>query len=405
MAKKAAKGPPDPLAAFKATAQKRWGKSLVIASDMPRKRDPKISTGNFALDIATFGGPPRGRISRYWGTPRSTKTGSSLNTVAEFQKRCCYCFDLGKCKCKGRKAAGVLWADLENKLADDLMIPWMEAHGINMDAMLLERPDSGDEVIDVLDMAIRHGIGLVVVDSIAHMVSKAEIEKPTEDGELPGRGAKLVNKAMRKWIIALSQRGFDNADQVPTVLLINQIRGTLSQYVPETMPGGKGQEFATSLDVRFHSSKSKWRFRSVKEDGSFSDLKKSDAKGSLASDATPDYQEVDYRVTTSSCCPAGRSGTYRYWLKNAYGRRKGDPDNIASLWTYAKRYDMVKATKGGYGIIIPDGWATEEEREMAPLCIAPKKDQGSDSAMALFRTDEAAQRKLWDVFVRELCKE
>jgi hypothetical protein len=66
---------------------------------------------------------------------------------------------------------------------------------------------------------------------------------------------------------------------------------------------------------------------------------------------------------------------------------------------------MVKATKGGYGIIIPEAWATEEEREMAPLCIAPKKDQGSDSAMALFRTDEAAQRKLWDVFVRELCKE
>lgn len=400
MAKKAAPKILDPLAIFKATAEKRWGKSLIIASDIPTKLLGRISTGNFALDIATFGGLPRGRISRFWGTPRSTKTGSCLNTVTQFQKLCCFCFQM-KCKCKGRRPAGVLWADLENKLADDLMIPWMEGHGIDTNSLLLERPDSGDEVIDVLDMAIRQGIGLVVVDSLAHMVPRAEIEKPVEDGELPGRMAKLVNKAMRKWIVALSQRGFEDAEKVPTVLLINQIRGTLSQYVPETLPGGKGQEFATSLDVRFHSSKSKWRFRSVKADGSWTDLKKSDVAGSKKEDATPDYQEVDYRVTTSSCCPSGRSGTYRYWLKNVYGRRKGDPDNIASLWNYAKRYEVFTKVKGGYALKVPEEWARTDEDKDLVLC----EGRVTDDVMANFRANPEAQQILWDLFVRELCKQ
>lgn len=402
--KKKAKAPLDPLSAFKATAEKRWGDSLVMASDIPRKHDSKQSTGNFALDVALFGGWARGRVNRAYGTERSTKTGSMLNTVAEFQKRCCYCFSVAACKCKNRRPAGVLWADLENKLADDLMIPWMKGHGIDMSAMLMERPESGDEVVDLFDMAIRQGIGLVVCDSIAHMTSQEEIEKPAEDGRTAPVSALLVNKAMRKWIVALSQRGFKNIDQTPTVLLINQIRGTLSKYTPEALPGGKGQTFATSLDVRFHSSKSKWRYRVVKADGSFSDLQKPEADKGRQQDVTPDYQEVDFRVTTSSCCPAGRYGTYRYWLKNAHGRRKGDPDNAATIWTYAKRYGLVTNVKGGYGIVIPEAWATEEEREIEPLCVAPRKDQGEDNVMRRFRQDADAQKRLWEVFVRELCK-
>jgi len=392
--------PPDPLQLFQLQAEKRWTKSIIRASDMPSREYPRISTGNFALDIATFGGWPRGRISRAWGTPRSTKSGSCLNTITAWQKHCAYCFARGPCKCSHRRPAGTLIADLENKLADSLMIDWMTDHGIDMSAVLFQRPDSGNEVIDLVDMAIRQGIGLVIVDSIAHMVSRAEIEKPTEDGELPGRSAKLVNKAMRKWVIALSQRGFEDVNKVPTIIIINQIRGTLSQYIPETLPGGKGQNFATSLDIRFSSSKSKWRFRSVKSDGTFTDLKKSDMEGAKKLDATPDYQEVDYRVTTSSCCPPGRSGTYRYWLKNTHGRRKGDPDNAASVWMYAKRYGLLTTGKEGRCLKIPEGWAQNDEERETEFC----NGRINDDVMQNFRNDDKAQQKLWDVFIRELCR-
>ena len=386
----------DPLEAFAKRAKKRWGSSIEIASEIPSQSCLKLSTGNFGLDIATFGGVPRGRISRYWGTPRSAKTGSSLNTIVEWQRRCAFCFNLDTCGCPNRKSAGTLWVDAENKLSDALMQPWMEGHGIDMSAVLFERPDSGDEIIDVLDDAIRQGVGLCVVDSIAHMVSKAEIQKAAEDGELPGRGAKLVNKAMRKWILALTQRGFDDPDKIPTIILINQIRGTLDKYIPETLPGGKGQTFATSLDVRFHSSKSKWRYRAVKDDGSWSDLKKPPTP-----DSTPDYQETDYRVTTSSVCPAGRYGTYRYWLQDKYGRRKGDPDNAATMVQYMNRYDLIQKIKGaGWGVVIPEEWATEEEREIGPLLCAEKKGELIES----FRVEEDVQRKIWSVFIRQLCQ-
>lgn len=385
----------NPFEAFKERSKKRWKSSITLASELPSQACKRISTGNFGLDIATYGGIPRGRISRFWGTPRSTKTGSCLNAVVEWQKHCCFCFSRDPCKCKKRAPAGALWVDAEGKLADDLMIPWMLGHGVNLDALLFERPDSGEEIIDAVDDAIRQGIGLIVIDSIAHMVTKAEIQKAAEDGDLPGRGAKLINKAMRKWVLAITQRGFEDVGTVPTLLIINQVRGTFDQYAPETLPGGRGQEFATSLDVRFYSSKSRRRYRSVKEDGSFSDLKKP-----ITPDSAPDYQETDYRITTSSMCPAGRYGTYNYWTLPSHGRRKGDPDNAAMMVVYMNRYKWFRKVKGGYAIHIPDEWV-KDDGEKEPILFAPKKDP----LIQLFRGDAVVQAKVRSVFIRELCRD
>lgn len=393
--KKVAPKRANPFLAYKKSAKTRWAESMTVGSDIETTDTPRISTGNFGLDIATYGGIPRGRVSCFYGLPRSTKTGSCLNVVVEWQKHCCFCFNRGPCDCAGRGPAGVLWVDAEGKLADSLMKPWMEGHGVDLDAVLFERPDSGEEIIDAVDDAIRQGVGLIVIDSIAHMVTKEEIVKAAEDGTLPGRGALLVNKAMRRWVVAMTQRGFNESGTIPTVLIINQIRGTFDKYNPEVTPGGKGKDFAMSLGVRFFSSKGRRRYRITKEDGSFKDVKIPPGP-----DVSPNYQDTDYKVTDSSMCPPGRYGSYNYWVKAGHGRRKGDPDNAAQLVRYLDRYNWIISGKGGYHIKVPEDWVVEAD-EVDPWLIAKKK-LGPGGIIDLFRFDTELQERVWRVMIRQL---
>lgn len=392
---KAVKASPGRVSAFKAfipVAAKRWGNSVCVGKDVPLLDVPRQSTGNFGLDLATFQGLPPG-ITMFWGTPRSTKTGSALNAAAEHQKRCGFCYQI-TCGCKDREPAGVLWVDAEGKTSDSLMIPWMVSHGIDMSALLIERPDSGNEVVDVVDAAIRAGIKFVVVDSIASMTSKDEIEKAAEDGRTMGRSAMLGNSAMRKWVTAQLQWGFEDLHP-PRVILINQIRATMNQYAPEALPGGTGQKYACRLMVRFHATKSRRRYRQTKPDGSFTDLKTQPNQDSI-----PDYQETDYRVTDSSQCPGGRYGCYNYWMRNAHGRRKGDPDNVAQMVTYLRRYKCLKSTKGGYAIKFPEEWI-QDAPEAEELCKGKLLDDVIQNLLA----DPVAQAMVWKVFIRELTRE
>jgi RecA/RadA recombinase len=379
------------LKAFAAVAKKRWQKSISVGSDIPLLDCPRLSTGNFGLDIATFGGLPPG-TSMFWGTPRSTKTGSSLNAAAEWQKRCAFCYQL-TCKCRDREPAGVLWVDAEGKTSDSIMIPWMRDHGICMDSLLIERPDSGNEIVDVVDAAIRSGIKFIVVDSIANLTVKDEIKKAAEDGITPGRGAMLGNSAMRKWTQAQVQWGF--SDDIPArVLLINQIRMTFNQYAPEALPGGIGQKYAIRLGVRFHSTKSRRRYRVTKEDGTFTDLQKAPNQDSI-----PNYQETDYRLTDTSQCPPGRYGSFNYWMTNAHGRRKGDPDNVAQMVVYMRRYKFFQKSGKNWCIKVPEDWIADT-LEAEEFCHASKQED----VMEIFRLDLVVQAMVWSVFIRELTK-
>ena len=99
-------------------------------------------------------------------------------------------------------------------------------------------------------------------------------------------------------------------------------------------------------------------------------------------------------------CPAGRYGTYNYWTREGYGRRKGDPDNAAMMTVYMNRYKWFRKVKGGYAIHVPDDWVRDDS-EKEPLLFAPKKDP----LIQLFRGDEFVQHLVWSVFIRELCRD
>jgi len=186
---------------------------------------PRLSSGNFGLDVALFGGIPQGRFVRITGAPKSAKTGTCLNTVAEYMaNHCSECFQR-ECDCKNRDVPEVLWIDIEHRL--DSMLRWVQAHGVNLDCLRVLGPPTGQDVIDMVDHIIRSApqakIGLIVIDSIAHITSQDEIKKATKKGPTVGRNAMLMNSGWRKWTSAFHSLGINNARK-PTILCINQER-------------------------------------------------------------------------------------------------------------------------------------------------------------------------------------
>lgn len=347
--------PAGPIQAqgFLNNAKKKWGDSVALASSLGKSKLPRISFGNIGLDIATFGGAPRGRMIRLWGQPKSAKTGSALNLVAEWQNHCSVCFERGPCDCKNRQKAVALWVDAEGRSLDN--IEWMEAHGIDMNYLIVQRPPTGEQVIDMIDAALRDessGIGLIVLDSIAHVVSSKELNKATEDGEVMAVNAKLMNSALRKWTSALTARGLENKTR-PTLVLLNQLRSKVDIFGGDTMPGGRGLDFATSLDIKFTKKAQHYLINEgTEEEPEWVDKVASGAPGSYKpkADDQPDYSEVEYKVTESSVCPKGRYGIFKYWTRATHGRRLGDPDNADRIFQYAKSYDMIQKAGGTWNL-------------------------------------------------------
>ena len=367
------------LAFWAATEKKLAPGSLAEAGSLTLDV-PRISSGNFGVDVGLHGGLPQGRIIRVTGLPKASKTGFCLNTVAQYQAHhCSECFGPRKlCKCDS-DVPDVLWIDIEHRLAS--MLRWVEGHGINLDSFRVMGPPSGQNVVDLVDHVIRSAsqakVGLIVLDSIAHITSQDEIKKATLDGVTIGRNAMLMNAAWRKWTSAFHSLGIDNPYK-PTVLAINQIRHKVGQNYgsPETLPGGLGQGYASTVDLRFSAGPPSFVVYDEKKEKFVVKQKAYKSTFRPKPDQTPDFITVNWRITASGHCPPGRSGEFNYWLKNAHGHRCGDPDNGLQLWEYCKRYDLIEVeghTKRLYG---------HESRTF-------------DGLRELFRADPKAQRKAW----------
>ncbi len=346
----------DRFAKFADKAEKAYGGSTAIAARIAETnmRLPRISTGNIGLDIAMFGGVPRARITRFFGREKSAKTGSCLNTVATWQhEHCGLCYAKGPCEHgrisgEDRPKPAALWIDAENRLAD--MLDWVVGHGVDLERLLIQSPPSGQHIVDFVDDTVQEkgtGIGLIVVDSVANITSQEERDKATMKGRTAPVNALLINKACRKWTASVCELGIAD-QQKPTILLINQIRYTMDAFgSPEVMPGGKAQDYATSIDVRFSSGKEHYLIQNDK--GEWEDKTTGfSSRFKPPPDAVPDYVEVNYRVTASGICPNGRYGSFNYWKREAHGRRKGDPDNTEKLWEIARRHDMIQKNGRSY---------------------------------------------------------
>jgi len=218
------------LSAALGQIEKQFGKGSVMRlGDSAIVRDvPVVSTGSLGLDIALgIGGLPRGRVVEIYGPESSGKTTLTLQVIAECQKA-------------GGTAAFV---DAEHALDPT----YAEKLGVNLDDLLVSQPDTGEQALEITDMLVRSGaVDVIVVDSVAALTPKAEIEGEMGDSHV-GLQARLMSQALRKLTGSIKRT---NA----MVIFINQIRMKIGVMFgsPETTTGGNALKFYSSvrLDIR-----------------------------------------------------------------------------------------------------------------------------------------------------------
>jgi recombination protein RecA len=212
-----------------AQIDRQFGKGAIMRLGSDERAPVEvIQTGSIALDVALgIGGLPKGRIVEVYGPESSGKTTVALHAIANAQRN-------------GGIAAFI---DAEHALDPE----YAKALGVDTDALLVSQPDTGEQALEIADMLVRSGsIDLVVIDSVAALVPRAEIEGEMGDSHV-GLQARLMSQALRKLTGALNNTG-------TTMIFINQLREKIGVFFgsPETTAGGKALKFYASvrLDIR-----------------------------------------------------------------------------------------------------------------------------------------------------------
>ena len=212
-----------------AQIDRQFGKGSVMRLGSDERAPVEvIPTGSIALDVALgIGGLPRGRIVEIYGPESSGKTTLTLHAIANVQQQ-------------GGIAAFI---DAEHALDPE----YAKKLGVDIDSLLVSQPDTGEQALEIADMLVRSGsIDLIVIDSVAALVPRAEIEGEMGDTHV-GLQARLMSQALRKLTGGLSQTN-------TTMIFINQLREKIGVFFgsPETTAGGKALKFYASvrLDIR-----------------------------------------------------------------------------------------------------------------------------------------------------------
>lgn len=217
------------LSAALSQIEKQFGKGSVMRmGDQPIMEIEAISTGSLGLDIALgIGGLPRGRVVEIYGPESSGKTTVTLQVTAQCQKM----------------GGTVAFIDAEHAL-DPI---YAQKLGVNVDELLVSQPDTGEQALEIVDMLVRSGsVDVVVIDSVAALTPKAEIEGEMGDSHM-GLQARLMSQALRKLTANIKRSN-------TLVIFINQIRMKIGVMFgnPETTTGGNALKFYASvrLDIR-----------------------------------------------------------------------------------------------------------------------------------------------------------
>ena len=206
--------------------EKQFGKGAVMRLGQQTKFDiPAISTGSLALDLALgIGGLPRGRVVEIFGPESSGKTTLSLSAIVEAQRN-------------GGVAAFI---DAEHALDPT----YAKVLGVNLDELLISQPDTGEQALEIAEMLVRsNAVDVVVIDSVAALVPRAEIEGEMGD-QFVGLQARLMSQALRKLTAAISK-------SKTCCVFINQLREKIGVMFgnPETTPGGRALKFYSSVRI------------------------------------------------------------------------------------------------------------------------------------------------------------
>ncbi|WP_257263882.1 recombinase RecA [Endozoicomonas sp. ONNA2] len=217
------------LAAALGQIDRQFGKGAIMRmGDQKQEAIPAISTGSLQLDIALgIGGLPKGRVIEIFGPESSGKTTLTLSVIAQAQKQGATC----------------AFVDAEHALDPQ----YAGKLGVNVDDLYVSQPDTGEQALEITDMLVRSGaVDVIVVDSVAALVPKAEIEGDMGDSHV-GLQARLMSQALRKLTGSIKQTNC-------MVIFINQIRMKIGVMFgnPETTTGGNALKFYSSvrLDIR-----------------------------------------------------------------------------------------------------------------------------------------------------------
>lgn len=210
--------------------ERQYGKGAIMrwGAEAPTGEIPTVSTGSLSLDLALgVGGLPRGRVVEIFGPEASGKTTLALHVIAEAQK-----------------AGGTaVFIDAEHALD----VQYAKRLGVDVDKLLIAQPDTGEQALDIAEELVRSSaVDVIVIDSVAALVPKAEIEGEMGDAHM-GLQARLMSQAMRKMTATISKSN-------TTVIFVNQIRMKIGVMFgnPETTTGGNALKFYSSvrLDIR-----------------------------------------------------------------------------------------------------------------------------------------------------------
>src|ERR687898_2176820 len=217
------------LAAALSQIEKQYGKGSIMKMDDAAIKDIEVvSTGSLGLDLGLgVGGLPRGRVVEIYGPESSGKTTLTLQVIAEMQKQ------EGTCA----------FIDAEHALDSQ----YAQKLGVNLQELLISQPDTGEQALEIVDSLVRSGsVDLVIIDSVAALTPKAELEGEMGDS-LPGLQARLMSQALRKLTATIKKANC-------MVIFINQIRMKIGVMFgsPETTTGGNALKFYASvrLDIR-----------------------------------------------------------------------------------------------------------------------------------------------------------
>lgn len=217
------------LASALGQIEKQFGRNAVMRmGDQPRAQYDVIPTGSLALDAALgIGGLPRGRIVEVFGPESSGKTTLTLEVIAQAHEQGLTC----------------AFIDAEHALDTG----YADKLGVNVDELLVSQPDTGEQALEIADMLVRsNAVDVIVIDSVAALVPKAEIEGDMGQ-QIPGLQARLLSQALRKLTAGINHSN-------TLVIFINQIRMKIGVMFgsPETTPGGNALKFYASvrLDIR-----------------------------------------------------------------------------------------------------------------------------------------------------------
>lgn len=316
---------------------KRYGEGKVtLAGQAARLNIKRIPTGSFTLDVETGGGYPLARVSIIAGPYSSGKTFMALKAVSEAQKMFA--------------DKNPVWIDAEGVFSEE----WAKRLGVITDpeapnALILVRPSTSEEALDIASVFVmEESVSIIVYDSLAATSPKDEIEGSMEDWTM-GLGARLNNKFFRK-IQGLLNTGSLNEDiHRPAILMINQTRKTMDKYRPETMPGGEGQFFFSSLIIWFRTGD------------------RIEAKLEGSPEPVPVGQQIKFKTEKNKTFPPKRTGTFDIYFDDTDIFKAGDIDRLKEVTEYAIKYGVVE--QAGAWFFLNRGTEHEKKFQGKPALI------------------------------------